>query len=298
MEIRGAVAVVTGASAGIGWSTSMAMAREGATVVASARRRDRLDALVEAIHSRGGRAMAVDCDVTDRDAVLDLARRVQETHGRCDVLVNNAGVPGGGSFPSLTWEQIERVIRINYVAVLSCTNAFLPSMLSAGRGHIVNIASLAGRFAVPGASVYSSTKHAVVAFSEALHFEVATQGVLVTVVNPGLVATEGFRHRDAIRRGVRVMSPERIAELILDVLRRGRAPEVSIPRSLAALQIVRLIAKTPTIAAFAYRSVRRTSPSGRPHARRSASFRRNPLPPSASVASNGRADEGGGSNGG
>ena len=126
MEIRGSVAVVTGASAGIGWSTSMALARDGATVVASARRRDRLDALVEAIHSRGGRAMAVDCDVTDRDAVLDLARRVQETHGRCDVLVNNAGVPGGGSFPSLTWEQIERVIRINYVAVLSCTNAFLP----------------------------------------------------------------------------------------------------------------------------------------------------------------------------
>ena len=253
MEIPGAVAVVTGASAGIGWSTSVALARRGALVVVSARRRERLTELVDGIHSRGGQAMAVECDVSDRDQVLELARRVNDTYGRCDVLVNNAGVPGGGAFPSLSWESVERVIRTNYVGVLSCTNAFLPFMLSAGRGHIVNVASLAGRFAVPGSSVYSSTKHAIVAFSEALHYEVSSQGVLVTAVNPGLVATEAFPHRDAIQRGRRVLSPDRIAELIVEVVRKGRAPEVSIPRSVAALQIVRLIA--PPLYRFGQRRV-------------------------------------------
>ena len=90
--------------------------------------------------------------------------------------------------------------------------------------------------------MYSSTKHAVVAFSEALNYEVSDRGVLVTAVNPGLVATESFPHRDAIEKGRRVMKPERIAELIVEVVKRGKAPEVSIPRALAAMQIVRLIA--------------------------------------------------------
>jgi uncharacterized protein len=255
MDLRGAVAVVTGASAGIGRSTAVALARAGARVVASARREDRLNELVEEIRARGGEATAVACDVADREQVLDLARRVHEAHVRCDVLVNNAGVPSGGAFPSLSWEQIERVIRTNYVGVVSCTNAFLPAMLSAGRGHIVNVASLAGRFAIPGSSVYSSTKHAVVGFSEALHYEVEPRGVLVTSVNPGLVATEAFPHRDALERGRKVLSPDRIAELILDVVKRGRAPEVSIPRSVAALQIVRLVA--PPLYRFALKRAAR-----------------------------------------
>jgi short-subunit dehydrogenase len=225
--------------------------------VASARREDRLNELVEDIRARGGEATAVACDVASREQVLELARCVQEAHGRCDVLVNNAGVPGGGAFSSLSWEQIERVVRINYVGVLSCTNAFLPAMLSAGRGHIVNVASLAGRFAIPGSSVYSSTKHAVVAFSEALYYEVEPRGVLVTSVNPGLVATEAFPHRDAIERGRKVLSPDRIAELIVDVVKRGRAPEVSIPRSVAALQIVRLLA--PPVYRFALKRAARSS---------------------------------------
>jgi len=242
MELRGAVAVVTGASSGIGWATASALAREGATVVAAARREDRLRELVDGITARGGRAAAERCDVSDRSQVSSLAERVLAAHGRCDVLVNNAGVPGGGSFPDLSWEQIERVVAVNYVGVLACTKAFLPMMLSAGRGHVVNVASLAGRFALPGSSVYSSTKHAVVAFSEALNYEVSDRGVLVTAVNPGLVATESFPHRDAIEKGRRVMKPERIAELIVQVLKKDKAPEVSIPRGLAAMQIVRLIA--------------------------------------------------------
>jgi short-subunit dehydrogenase len=242
MELRDTVSVVTGASSGIGWSTAVALAREGSTVVAAARREDRLADLVSAIAGRGGRAEAVRCDVSDRAQILDLARRVEDAHGRCDVLVNNAGIPGGGAFAELSWEQIERVVAVNYVAVLACTKAFLPMMLSAGRGHVVNVSSLAGRFAVPGASVYSSAKHAVVAFSEALHYEVAPRGLRVTTVNPGLVATEGFPHRDALERGRKVMSPDRVAGVIVDVVKRGKAPEISIPRALSAMQIVRMLA--------------------------------------------------------
>jgi short-subunit dehydrogenase len=253
MELQGTVAVVTGASAGIGWATAVALAREGSAVVACARREDRLAELVEGIRHRGGEAEAVRCDVADRADVLALAAHVRGSRGRCDVLVNNAGVPGGGAFATLTWEQVERVVGINYLGVLACTHAFLPMMLEAGRGHVVNVASIAGRFAVPGSSVYSSTKHAVVAFSEALHYEVGPRGVSVTSVNPGLVATEGFPHRDAIERGRRVMQPERVAELIVRVVKRGKAPEVSIPRTLAAMQVFRMLA--PPLYRFGLRKV-------------------------------------------
>jgi uncharacterized protein len=238
MELRGAVAVVTGASSGIGWATAVALAREGAAVVATARRQDRLDELVAGIRARGGDAIAVRCDVARRQDVEALADRVRAEFGRCDVLVNNAGIPGGGPFVGLTWEQIKRVVEINYVGVVSCTHAFVPMMLETRRGHVVNVASLAGRFALPGASVYSSTKHAVVAFSEALHYELEPRGLFVTTVNPGVVRTEAFPHSD--RRWV--MKPERIASTIVRVVRTGLAPEVSIPRALASLQAIRLLA--------------------------------------------------------
>jgi short-subunit dehydrogenase len=242
MELKGAVVVITGASAGIGWATATAFAREGSTVVASARREERLHRFVEEVERRGGKAMAVACDVSERDQVERLRDHVQEAYGRCDVLVNNAGVPGGGPFADLSIEQIETVVRVNYMGVLYCTKAFLPMMEAAGKGHIVNVASLAGRFAVPGASVYSSTKHAVVAFSEALNYELMPKGILVTAVNPGVVATETFPHRDRVDAGKRVMKAEDIAPVIVKVVKKGIAPERSKPRLLASLQAVRVLA--------------------------------------------------------
>lgn len=242
MDIEGAVSVVTGASAGIGRATAHALAARGSRVVVCARREGRLRDLAGEIEARGGSATVMTCDVTQRPQVEQLAAHVREIHGRCDVLVNNAGVPGGGPFAALSWDKIEEVTRTNYMGVLYCTKAFLPMMLDAGRGHVVNIASLAGRFAVPGSSVYSSTKHAVIAFSEALHYEVARRGLRVTAVNPALVATEGFPHTGPARKGLRVMRPERVADLIVRVVDKGKAPEVSIPRHLAALQAVRVLA--------------------------------------------------------
>ena len=166
MRLNGSVVVVTGASAGIGESTAFAFAREGSRVVLAARRLERMEAIADAIEERGGTAVAVRCDVGDPDQVGSLPAVVQEAVGGCDILVNNAGIPGGGDFAELSYEQIERVVRVNVLGVMYGTRAFLPGMLKRGRGHVVNVASIAGRFAVPGAAVYTATKHAVVAFSE------------------------------------------------------------------------------------------------------------------------------------
>jgi uncharacterized protein len=243
VELKGKVAVVTGASSGIGWATAVALAREGATVVGSARREERLKELVEGIERRGGKALAVACDVSDRVQVGVLRQHVEDAYGRCDVLVNNAGVPGGGPFAELTMEQIERITQTNYLGVLYCSKAFLPMMLEAGSGHIVNVASLAGRYAIPGSSVYTSTKHAVVAFSEALYYELMPRGIVVTAVNPSLVATETFPHRDILqRRPGMLIQPERVGDAIVEVIRKGKGPEVSIPRWLASFQAIRVLA--------------------------------------------------------
>lgn len=239
MELQGAIVVVTGASSGIGESAALLFAREGSRVVLAARRLERLEALADRIRARGGDALPVRCDVAERWCLGDLAARTEEAYGRCDVLVNNAGIPGGGPFRRLTAEQVEHVVRVNLLGVMLGTQAFLPMLLQQGRGHVVNVASLAGRFATPGSSVYGATKHAVVAFSESLYYELKPFGILVTTVNPGFTRTEGFPQDDIPPR--LVMSREHVAEVIVDVVRRGRAPEVSVPRALGAAQAFRVL---------------------------------------------------------
>ena len=239
MELRNAVAVVTGASSGLGERTAIALGRKGASVVLAARRIERLDALAERIGANGGRAVPVRFDVTDREDLQRLRSAVESGFGRIDVLVNNAGIPGGGPFEGLSLDAMERVVRVNLLGVMECTATFLPMLLQQGSGHIVNVASLAGRFATPGASVYGATKHGVVAFSEALSVELRRSGILVTAVNPGFVPTEGFPANG--RRGPLVLKPDRIADTIVRVLEKGIEPEISIPRWAAALQVFRVL---------------------------------------------------------
>jgi short-subunit dehydrogenase len=239
VDLRGAVVVVTGASAGIGEATALRFARAGSRTVLAARRLERLEALAGEIGSRGGEAVPVRCDVTQPEDVAALVESTMSAYGRCDVLVNNAGIPGGGAFRDLSVAQIERLVRVNLLGVLLVSKAFLPSMLERGAGHVVNIASIAGRVATPGAAVYGATKHGVVAFSEALSAELRPFGILVTSVNPGLTRTEGFPQVG--RRRPFVMLPDRVADTIVDVVRRERAPEVSVPRVRALLQVFRLI---------------------------------------------------------
>ena len=254
MRLKGSVVVVTGASAGIGESTALAFAREGAKVVVCARRAERLDALAERIEREGGTALAVPCDVTDPGRVAQLPSVVEAAFGGCDVVVNNAGIPGGGAFTELSYEQIERVVSVNLLGVLYGTRAFLPGMIARHRGHVVNVASIAGRFATPGASVYTATKHGVVAFSEALFYEVEPAGVRVTAVNPGFVSTEGFPQEHVPAR--LVLKVERVANAIVDAVRRDAGPEVTVPAWLGPLEAFRVL--TPPLYRWGVRKVRST----------------------------------------
>jgi short-subunit dehydrogenase len=239
MDIKDSVVVVTGASSGIGRATAGMLAAKGASVVIAARREDRLRELTKLIGERGGRALPVAVDVTNDDDLRRLLADTLTAHGRIDVLVNNAGVPGGGPFAKVDLEDVDRCIEVNFRSVVHATKVFLPAFLERKHGHIVNVASLAGRYATPSVAVYSATKHAVVAFSESLNYELEPFGVRVTSVNPGFVSTEGFPN-DQIPRPF-VMKPERIAQGIATVIERGIAPEYSIPRWLAPWQAFRVL---------------------------------------------------------
>ena len=239
MQLKGAVAVVTGASSGIGEAVAVGLAQRGAKVVLAARRKDRLDKLADRIERAGGTALAIRCDVTDREQLATLPTVVKEAFGPCDVLVNNAGVPGGGTFANLSYQQIEDIVEVNVLGVMYGTRAFLPGMLKRHHGHIVNVASLAGRFATPGAAVYGASKHAVVAFSESLFYEVENQGVLVTAVNPGFVKTEGFPLVGMDPRMILTM--DKVAGAVVRVVRDDIAPELSVPRYISPLQAVRVL---------------------------------------------------------
>jgi len=254
VRLEGAVVVVTGASSGIGEATAAAFARGGASLVLAARRIDRLEALADRIERAGGTALAVRCDVTDAAQVASLAGVVDEAFGGADVLVNNAGVPSG-PFADLDVEGIDRVVRVNLLGVLYGTHAFLPGMRARGRGHLVNVASLAGRFATPGGEVYSATKHAVVAFSEALHATTSRSGVLVTAVNPAFVETESFTTRGL--SPLVTIDVDDVAATIVGVVRDGIAPERSIPRWIAGLQVFRVL--TPPLYRWGVRTVRRVA---------------------------------------
>ena len=194
--LDGTVALVTGASSGIGEATALALAAHGARVAIVARRRDRLDALAERIRASGGEALALEADITDEDRARAVVADTVAHFGRLDTLVNNAGVMLLGPIPDADVSEWKRMLDLNVAALMYCTNAALPHLLEAAAGgprnvaDLVNVSSVAGRNARAGAGVYNATKFAVGAFSEALRQEVTKKQLRVSLIEPGETATE------------------------------------------------------------------------------------------------------------
>ena len=222
-ELSGQVMAVTGASSGIGEATALACAAAGAAVSLAARRADRIESLAARIGADGGRALAITTDVGEEAQARAFIERTHAELGRLDVLVNNAGVMLLGPIAGAHTEDWRRMIAANVYGVLDCTHAALPLMAEQGSGHIINIASVAGRVARAGSGVYNLTKFGVGAFSEALRQEAVPLGVRVTVIEPGAVATELPGHNrpeileQMVRRfeGVTPLAADDIAAAVL-----------------------------------------------------------------------------------
>ncbi len=235
-ELRDTVALVTGASSGIGEATAVALAARGAAVALVARRRERLEALACEIEGGAGRALVVPADVAEPEQAQAAVARTVAEFGRLDTLINNAGVMLLGPAVDAPLEEWERMLSVNVAGLLYCAHAALPHLVKAaadGRRHVadmVNISSVAGRVARSGSGVYNLTKHGVGAFSESLRQEVAGRHVGVSLIEPGAVATELASHnRPEIREviGKRFGNVERleavdIADAIAYVVTRPR----------------------------------------------------------------------------
>lgn len=193
-RLAGKVAVVTGASSGIGEAIALALSAEGAHIVASARRMDRLDQLKRNIELKGGDCFNVEADVQDEAQSKNLIAKAEEKFRRVDILVNNAGVMLLSPIIEADPEDWRRMINTNVLGLMYCTQAVLPGMTSRRSGHIVQISSVAARTARPNIGGYNASKWAVNGFSEALRQEVFKDEIRVTVIEPGVVRTELREH--------------------------------------------------------------------------------------------------------
>jgi NADP-dependent 3-hydroxy acid dehydrogenase YdfG len=235
------VALVTGASSGIGAATARRLAADGAAVALVARRGERIDQLAAKIRADGGTALAVRADLTEPQQARDAVEQAVDELGRLDIVVNNAGIMLLGPALQSEAEEWDRMLAINVQAVLHVTHAALPHLVRAAKdsprhvADLVNIGSTAGRLARAGGTVYSLTKTGITAFSEALRQELISQRVRVSVIEPGTVDTEIVEHlRDDVREwatnrmaSIDAMRPEDIADAVSYVVTRDRRVAVN-----------------------------------------------------------------------
>lgn len=234
-NLSGKVALITGASSGIGAATAATLAAAGVKVGLAARREERLDERCAAIRSSGGEAVALPLDVSDLASARRAAQALIDAFGTIDILVNNAGLMPMSDIDELKVQEWRRMIDVNFGGVLNLTAAVLPTMMERRSGHIVNVSSIAGRKVFRGLTVYGATKHAVTAFSDGLRMEIGKKhNIRVTCIQPGAVATElaeatvGPRRQalEEARREFTFLEGRDIGETILFAL--GAPPTVDV----------------------------------------------------------------------
>ena len=229
MELKGKVALVTGASSGIGAATAKKLAAEGVKVGLAARRLHRLQALVAEIKAAGGEAVALDMDVTVQESVAAGVATLHETYGRIDIAFNNAGLMPISDIASLRIEEWHRMVDVNVKGLFNTVAAVLPIMQAQKSGHMINTSSIAGRKTFPGLGVYCATKHAVAAFSDILRMEIAPKyNIRVTSLQPGAVESELFEHitdenyraqMEGLKEQMKFLKADDIADSIVYALR-------------------------------------------------------------------------------
>ena len=234
MVLKDRVAIITGASSGIGAATARAFGRAGMQVALFARRVDRLEQVAAEVCASGGQAIAVPGDVRDRASIANLIERTIAEYSRIDVLFNNAGLGRLGWLETLDPADVRLQIDVNLLGAIDAAQLALPHMIRQRAGHIINMASLAGLIGTPTYTVYAATKFALVGFGEALRREVAPWGIHVSGVYPGGVESEwgdhvGYRRRSGVTTPRRLrLSPEDVARAVVALVKRPRR-EVILP---------------------------------------------------------------------
>ncbi|MED5016629.1 SDR family oxidoreductase [Paenibacillus chibensis] len=240
--LKNKIVVITGASSGIGLLTARLLSREGAVPILVARSRDKLE---EASGSIAGKHEIREMDVTRDDQVKQAMQDILQAHGKIDILLNNAGFGKFQNAVDMPPEEFQRMMDVNYMGTVRCTKAVLPHMLERRSGHIVNVASMAGKIGTAKSTAYTATKHAVLGFSNALRQELRESGIKVSTVNPGPIDTPFFDIADPSGGYVShvewlMMKPEHVASKIVQLMKTGRE-ELNLPlKAAAAMRLYQL----------------------------------------------------------
>ncbi|MCR8629758.1 SDR family NAD(P)-dependent oxidoreductase [Paenibacillus radicis (ex Xue et al. 2023)] len=228
---NGKIAVITGASSGIGAIMAKKLSERGAVPVLMARSEDKLSQVAASLNGRPHGIYRL--DVTSTDQVMLTMQQVIDRFGRIDILINNAGYGVFETFTEASLDEIEGMMDVNYMGTVRCTKAVLPHMLKARNGHIVNIASMAGKIGSAKSTGYSATKHAVLGFTNCLRQELSGSGVYLSAINPGPIDTPFFDKADPSGNYVKniqwfMLKPDQVADKVLRAIER-RIPEIDMP---------------------------------------------------------------------
>ena len=221
MDIAGRVAVVTGASSGIGAAVATDLARRGATVVAVARRKDRLDEIIETCRQHAPASMACPADVSTRAECEGVIATAEERFGRVDIVVNNAGISIHRNAARTTSDDVERLMAVNFFAAVYLTNAALAGMLERHEGAVVNVTSVAGYVPNPGEAAYGASKAALSLWSHGLAVDLDGSGVQVSVLSPGPIDTEIWGLDEELSYTGKLYPPQVVADGVADAVERG-----------------------------------------------------------------------------